>query len=116
VLNTRLKCGRPKRQISTTRCSQPIDLVQLEIVQYGLCSFLPGMIKENPLPKRATLTGPVEPDHREANFGQRFQEWVKLLDKRIIAAVEDKCGNFFPLSWKAKSGKMSTGYGTLICS
>src|SRR3712207_2837142 len=38
-----------------------------------------------------------------------FQEWIKLLDERIIAAVEDECGNFCPLSGEAKAWKMSTG-------
>src|SRR3954452_22135001 len=53
----------------------------------GGCTFKTGS-------KRTALTGTIEPNHGKANLSQWFQEWVKLLDKRIIAAVKDECRNF----------------------
>src|SRR5579872_7402022 len=66
-------------------------------------------VRKNALAQRATLTRPIEANHGKADFGQRLQKWIKLLDERIIAGVENKCGHFSALRRQPKSWKVSTG-------
>src|SRR5215475_14280320 len=71
------------------------------------------MLEENPLTQRAALPGPVEPDHCEANVRQWFQEWIKLLDERIIAPMKNDRGNVLALRGQAKSRQEAPRIGDI---
>src|SRR5205814_4300182 len=89
VLDPRLERSRPDREIAAAGSAQPVDGIELEVVQHRLGRLLPGMFEVDALSQRSALTWAIESDHRKAEIGQRQQERVELFDERIVAAVED---------------------------
>ena len=90
VLDPRLERGCPDRKIAAAGSAQPVDGVELEVVEHRLGRFLPGVFEVDSLPQRSALTWAIESDHGKAEIGQRQQERVELFNERIVAAVEDE--------------------------
>jgi len=90
MLDAGLERGRADRHVTAAGGTEPIDRLETEVIDRRLGRLLPGVIQVDPLPKRATLAGPVEGDDGDSKIGQRQQEVIELLDERVVAAGEDE--------------------------
>ena len=109
MLDARLEGCGAHRQIAAAGRTEPVDGIEVEIVEHRLGGLLPFRLEEDALPQRAALSRPVEADHGEAEFGERQQEGVELLDEGIVAAVEDEGADLLALRLQAEAGKCPPG-------
>ena len=109
MLDPRLERGRADRHVAAAGSPQPVHCIELKVIEDRLGRLLPRMIQIDALPQGTALSRAVKGNHGDAEFGQRQQKGIELLDERVVPAREDEHTALLTLCPKSEPRQFSAG-------